>query len=616
MFRFEDPIYLTLLVLIPILALIRYSLLHIQRKKLRQQVDEELFKQLTPDSSQWRKEVKFWLIESVILLLVIMIARPQLGTKTVTEKRKGIETVIAIDISNSMYAKDGTSYSRIDRTKMLIENLINKFEDDKIGLVVFAGDAFVQLPITSDYVSAKMFLDNIDPSMITTQGTDIARAIELSAECFTEQDKIGRAIILITDGEDHEGNALEAAQKVHEKGMSVFVLGIGDTKGSLIPIPNTEEFMKDNAGEYVMSALNEGMCQEIANAGGGAYAHVVNTARAYEKLEGELNKLATQEITTSVYSKHDEQFQAFCIIILLLLIVDACLLERKNPLFKGVKIFENKNKNKILGGKKGMLLFAIILSCMTMNTFAQDDRTLNREGNRYIRKGNHPKAEQSYIKAREQNPNNAQVEYNLGRSRLALVDESADSIKGVLLDSAANNFINAAKLETNPHRRAMSTHNLGFINHAMASTFRDNNMIPEAIGAYQKAIEYYKESLRDNPNNDATRYNLQQCKRELEKLMKDNPNQSQQQGNNQDKQDQQQQKQQKQKQEQEKQKQEQQQQNKEQKQEKQPKPKQNNMDKETAERLLQSANQQEKATQDRVKKANANTQQRRLQKNW
>ena len=187
MFRFEDPIYLWLLVLIPILALIRFISYRNQKKRLRKFGEPALLKELMPDVSRFRPSVKFWILQGALALLVLMLARPQMGTKISQEKRVGIETIICMDISNSMLAEDIVP-SRLDRSKMMIENLVDHFSNDKIGLIVFAGDAFVQLPITSDYVSAKMFLSSIDPSMIATQGTDIGRAIDMATHSFTPEE--------------------------------------------------------------------------------------------------------------------------------------------------------------------------------------------------------------------------------------------------------------------------------------------------------------------------------------------------------------------------------------------------------------------------------------------
>ncbi|MDE6012067.1 MAG: VWA domain-containing protein [Prevotella sp.] len=337
MIRFESPQYLWLLTIVLVLAIIRFGTYYIQRRKLRKFGDPDLLKELMPDVSRWRPVVKFWLLEAAIALLVVMVARPQMGNRISEEKREGIEAIIAIDISNSMRATD-VSPSRLDRAKMMVENLVDNFTDDKIGLIVFAGDAFVQLPITSDYVSAKMFLNNIDPSMMVNQGTNLKAAIDMASYSFTQQENVGKAIIVITDGEDHEGGAIEAAQAAKERGMNVYVLGFGDAKGSPIPDPETGNFMIDNRGETVMSRLNEDMCKELAQAGGGAYIHVDNTSGAQRLLDNELDRLQKQEST--VFSDFDEQFQAVGIIALLLLILEVCLLDRKNTLFKNVKLFK------------------------------------------------------------------------------------------------------------------------------------------------------------------------------------------------------------------------------------------------------------------------------------
>lgn len=309
-----------------------------RKKQLAKFGKPALLKQLMPDLSSARREVKFWLMISVIALLAVMLARPQMGTKISQEQRQGIEVVIALDISNSMKATDVVP-SRLDKSKMLIENLVDNFTNDKVGLVVFAGDAFVQLPITSDYVSAKMFLQNIDPSLIAVQGTNLAEAIELSSRSFTKQDKIGRAIIVITDGEDHEGGAEKAAKEAKKNGMRVFVLGVGSPKGSPIPDGNGG-YMKDNTGREVMSALNEQMCKQIAQAGGGAYIHVDNNNVAQRQLDNEIAKLQKGDILNVVYSEYDEQFQAVGILVLLILVIETIILESKNPLLKRIKLFK------------------------------------------------------------------------------------------------------------------------------------------------------------------------------------------------------------------------------------------------------------------------------------
>lgn len=340
MLRFEDPIYLWMLLIIPILVLVRFIVWQKRKHNLRKFGNPSLLKEMMPDVSKYRPTIKFCLLLSAITILIFMIARPQVGSKISHEKREGIEVLIALDISNSMLAQDVIP-SRLEKSKLLIEDLVDHFTNDKVGLVVFAGDAFVQLPITNDYVSAKMFLQNINPSLITTQGTDLARAISLSQSCFTQREHIGRAIIVITDGEDHEGGALEAAREAYKKGINVFILGVGTSKGAPIPDGNGG-YLKDNSGQTVLSALNEQMCQQVAKAGNGVYIHVDNTSDAQEKLNKELSKLQSGISDTVVYSEYNEQFQIFGIILLLLLIVETILLESRNPLFKQINLFRDK----------------------------------------------------------------------------------------------------------------------------------------------------------------------------------------------------------------------------------------------------------------------------------
>lgn len=339
MFRFEDPIYLWLLLLVPVLLLLRYFTYMRRKAKLKKFGDMSLVRELMPDVSKYRPTVKFMLSLIALALVVIMLARPQTGTKISNESRSGIETIIAVDISNSMLAEDVVP-SRLEKSKLLVENLIDNFKEDKIGLIVFAGEAFVQLPITNDYVSAKMFLQDMEPSLISTQGTDLARAIRLAMNSFSQQEKIGRAIIVITDGEDHEGGALEAAKEAKKKGINVFILGVGSTTGA--PIPMGNGYLTDASGKTVMTALNEQMCQEVAQAGNGTYIHVDNTSEAQEKLNSEIAKLQKGTTQSVVYSEYDEQFQAFGILVLLLLIAEVCILEAKNPLLKNVRLFRRK----------------------------------------------------------------------------------------------------------------------------------------------------------------------------------------------------------------------------------------------------------------------------------
>ena len=298
-----------------------------------------MLERLMPQVSQYRPDVKFWLTIAAMAMVIFMLAQPQFGSKMETVKRQGIETVVALDVSNSMMAEDVTP-SRLAKSKRLVSRLVETFNNDKVALIVFAGEAFTQLPITSDYVSAKMFLESISPSLISTQGTDVRAAIDLALKSFTPNEGVGRAIVLITDGENHEGGAIEAAKEAAEKGVHVFVLGVGSPDGAPIPVEGSNEFRRDKDGNVVVTRLNEDMCREIARAGNGMYVRVDNTNNAERALNAEINKLAKADVETQVFTEFDEQFQVLAWLALIFLAVEAMLLDRRNPLFKNVKLFK------------------------------------------------------------------------------------------------------------------------------------------------------------------------------------------------------------------------------------------------------------------------------------
>ena len=340
MFRFANPDFLYLFFLLPVLVAVFLYYNHRRRQNIRKYGDPALLQELMPTVSKYRPDVKFGLTFSALALTIFMLARPQFGSKMETVKRSGVEAVIALDISNSMLAEDVTP-SRLEKAKKLISRLVDTFNNDKVGMIVFAGEAFTQLPITSDYVSAKMFLESINPSLITTQGTDIGAAIRLAMKSFTPNDGVGRAIVVITDGENHEGGAIEAAKEAAEKNMQVFILGIGSPDGSPIPEERgSNHFRKDKDGNVIVTRLNEQMCQEIAKAGNGMYIRVDNSNSAEKILNEEISKLAKTDVESQVFTDFDEQFQALAWLVLILLVVEMLILERKNPLFKNIRLFK------------------------------------------------------------------------------------------------------------------------------------------------------------------------------------------------------------------------------------------------------------------------------------
>jgi Ca-activated chloride channel family protein len=341
MFRFGEPAYLYLLLLLPFLAAFYLYSNYRKRKRLRLFGDPALLAQLMPDVSKYRPDVKFWILFAAIGLFAVLLARPQFGSKLETVKRKGVEVIIALDISNSMLAQD-VQPSRLEKAKMLVSRLVDELDNDKIGLVVFAGDAFTQLPITTDYVSAKMFLSSISPSLINKQGTAIGTAINLAARSFTPQEGVGRAIILITDGENHEPGAVEAVQAAAKKGIQVSVLGVGLPDGAPIPIPGTNDYRRDKSGNVIVTRMDEAMCQELAQEGKGIYVRVDNTNAAQKAINQEVSKMSKTDVESKVYTEYNEQFQSIAWIILILLLAEMLILNRKNPLFKDVHLFSNK----------------------------------------------------------------------------------------------------------------------------------------------------------------------------------------------------------------------------------------------------------------------------------
>lgn len=344
MFRFEDSYFLYGLILVPVLLLLFWYSEIRRKKRLQLYGDLDLLRRLMPEVSASRRWTKAVLLLAAVALMFLLLARPQFGSGVKSNKHHGIEAMIALDISNSMLAED-VQPSRLEKSKMIISKLVDQFTDDRVGVIVFAGEAFTQLPITSDYISAKMFLDEISPSMISTQGTDIQAAINLAMNSFTPQKGVGKAIIIITDGEDHEPGAEEAAAAAAKKGFHIYVLGVGSPQGAPIPM-GKGQYLKDNTGNTVVTQLNEDMCKRIAQAGKGAYIHVDNTSMAQDVLDREIDKLGSAEFSSESYSDLDEQFQGVALLLLLILIAEIVVLERQNPFISKLRIFRKLNQGQ------------------------------------------------------------------------------------------------------------------------------------------------------------------------------------------------------------------------------------------------------------------------------
>ncbi len=340
MFRFGNPEYLWLFIAMPLLLAL-YIFLNIRKRKDVQKMGTlSTLKKMMPELSLKRSYLKFWLIFGALCVGIIMVARPQFGTKVETVEKEGIELVIAIDVSNSMLAED-VAPNRLGRAKQILSRLIDIRSNDKVGLIVFAGEAYVQMPLTSDTQSAKIFLNTIDPSLVPIQGTAIGQAVTLAMSSFSSDREVSRAMVIITDGEDHEGNAASIAAEAAKAGIQINVIGIGSPDGS--PLPSNEygsNFMTDNDGNVVVTKLNEQMGMEIAQSGQGLYVRADNSNRAIQALVSQLDELETTTSTSLSYSEYDEKFPVFGWILLALLIIEVLLYDKKNPLFRNVRIFE------------------------------------------------------------------------------------------------------------------------------------------------------------------------------------------------------------------------------------------------------------------------------------
>ena len=343
MFKFAHPEYLFLLALVPLLIGVFIYTGILKRRNIRQFGTPDLLAELMPNVSVFRPQVKFYFQLTAIILLIIVLAQPQFGTKQEAIKRQGIEVMIALDVSNSMLSQD-IQPSRLEKAKQVLSKLVDGMTNDKIGLIVFAGDAYTQLPITVDYVSAKMFFSSISPNLVPRQGTAIGSAIDLAIKSFGTKGKAGRAIIVITDGENHEDDAIGAAKLAAENDIAVHVIGMGKPDGAPIPVPGTMSFWKDKEGNVVVSKLNEQMCKDIAQAGKGVYVRSDNSNTAFKVIEKELDTLAKSDIKTTSFSDYNEQFQSFALLALLILIIDFFVFDRKNKRLSKIKIFDLKQK--------------------------------------------------------------------------------------------------------------------------------------------------------------------------------------------------------------------------------------------------------------------------------
>ncbi|MCP4311580.1 MAG: VWA domain-containing protein [Bacteroidetes bacterium] len=330
-----------------LLMLVGYILYWRHRKRsLERMGDAKLMEELMPDASVSAHHWKFFFLFLGSTLLVIAASGPRVGSKLEEVELKGREIIIALDVSNSMLAED-IKPSRLERSRQMINRMVDRMTNDKIGLIVFAGDAYIQIPITDDYPSVKMFLAGAGPDMVSKQGTAIGAAINLATRSFSGSSgdpspgkiKPGQAIVVITDGENHEDDAVGEATAATEKGIRVYTVGLGDPNGVPIPVrPGSSSTRRDNDGQVVVSKLNEKLLKEVATAGGGAYI----AGDRISSLVDELEQLEKRDLNTKVFSEFAERFQYFAGFALLFLFLEFMIRSRKNPILKRYNLFKTE----------------------------------------------------------------------------------------------------------------------------------------------------------------------------------------------------------------------------------------------------------------------------------
>lgn len=340
LFRFAKPEFLYLLLLIPVLLIIFIFNYYRKKKALKKLGNADIISTLMPEFSFARPFIKFIFMILALSSLIIVIARPQFGSRIEDVKKEGIEVIIALDVSNSMLAED-IQPDRLERAKQAISRLVDNLNNDRIGLIVFAGDAYTQLPVTTDYISAKMFLASIAPDMVPKQGTSIGSAIDLGIRSFSPGDGRSKAMIIITDGENHEDDPLSRAEEAAKAGIVIHTIGIGSVDGVPIRMPNGS-YLKDTEGTTVISRLDEEILKKIAVATSGKYVRANNTTIGLDEIYSEIRQMKSQELESTIYTDYNDQFQIFAAIAALLLLVEFLIMERKNRKLNNIRLFRIK----------------------------------------------------------------------------------------------------------------------------------------------------------------------------------------------------------------------------------------------------------------------------------
>ena len=549
MFKFEHPAYLYLLLLIPLFVagyiLYQYRL----RMKIKKFCDEELYKRLTPNHSSAMQHTKFSLLMATLAFLILALANPQTGSSLEKGKVQGVDIMLCMDISNSMLAED-ISPNRLEASKMAINHFIDKLKGDRVGLIAFAGKPFVQLPITSDYAVAKMFVNQLNTNLIEAQGTDLTAALglamnaimptkkDLNADEQVTDEVKSKVILLISDGEDHFPEAVEMAQEIAEYGVTIHTIGIGSTQGVTIPMVNNA-FKKDREGNTVVTRLNETILRDIAAAGGGNYVHATNATLGLEEIYKSINKMEKSEIQEITFTKYESKYIYPLALALICLLIETILFATKpkwkNRVTRFIELLQPK-------GTKIILLLIIFLPALAHAQTA-DEITAMRRGDDYFQK-----AEKVYLESRKM------AERTGDSNNIAVVDKQKEAYK--LYHSAYQEYQKAT--QSTKYYQYASTYNMANALYRKCRIFpdRDTTAYQKIDDLYKKltadksctkeirasafhnmgnnfmlqekyadAVNAYKNALKLNPTDMDTKYNLEYAKKKLQQQQQQQQNQ-------------------------------------------------------------------------------------------
>lgn len=343
LFRFANPDFLYLLLMLPVIVLL-YIINDIRKKRaLKKLGNIELVGTLVPEMSKSRPLIKFIIQSVAFIAAVIMLSRPQFGSKLEDVKKQGVEVIIALDVSNSMLAED-IQPDRLTRAKQAISRLVDDLSNDKIGLIVFAGDAYTQIPVTTDYISAKMFLSTINPEMVPKQGTAIGAAINLGMRSFSPGEDKSKALVIITDGENHEDDPVSMAEEAAKAGIVIHTIGIGSVEGVPVRVivNGRRDFLKDVEGNTVISKLDEDILKKVAVSANGTYVRASNSNIGLDEIFSEIRQMKDQELESTMYTEYNDQFQIFAALAVFLLLFDFLIMDRKNRKLADIRLFKFK----------------------------------------------------------------------------------------------------------------------------------------------------------------------------------------------------------------------------------------------------------------------------------